>query len=113
MPRLALPMIAALALAACGRSASPSAQADAAPTAMDQGDSATDRDLTRRIRQSLMADDRLSFAAKNVVIVARQGHVTLLGHVGAMEEKAEIGVRARQIAGIELVDNRIEVGERE
>lgn len=98
-------------VAGCGRSAAGPAAAHETrtPVATDQGETGDDLALTKRIRQSIMADDRLSPLAKNVAIITVRGHVTLRGTVKAVRDKAEIGVRARQIAGTENVDNLIEV----
>jgi osmotically-inducible protein OsmY len=106
-----LAIVYAFTAEGCGRDAAgPAASPEsAAPVATDQGDSADDLALTKRIRQSIMADDRLSSLAKNVAIITVQGRVTLRGRAPSARDKAEIGVRARQIAGATNVDNLIEV----
>jgi hypothetical protein len=110
--RLALLAFAALACG-CGRSAGApdAAPTSAAPIVTDQSETPDDVAITKRIRQSLMADDTLSLAAKNVAVITARGRVTLRGTVGTVRDKAEIGVRARQIAGTTNVDNQIEVRE--
>jgi len=79
--------------------------------ALDQGNSEIDLDLTQRIRKAVMGDDTLSFKAKNVKIITRDGHVTLRGTVKTPEEKAAIGKTAIGAAGAAHVTNQIEVGE--
>jgi hypothetical protein len=78
---------------------------------LDQGSSEIDMDLTQRIRKAVMDDDSLSFKAKNVKIITRDGHVTLRGSVKTPEEKAAIGKTATAAAGVAHVTNQIEIGE--
>jgi osmotically-inducible protein OsmY len=110
-PALPLLLIVIALAAGCGRDAGGpgAAPAAAAPVATDQGETSDDLALTKRIRQSLMADERLSSRAKNVAIITVRGRVTLRGTVRTVPDKAEVGVRARQIAGTENVENLIEV----
>jgi osmotically-inducible protein OsmY len=113
--RTPISVCCAVALVVCGcgghgRSAAAGAQAGAAPTAQEQSATADDLAITKRVRQSVMADERLSLAAKNVTIITVAGKVTLRGTVPAAREKAEIGIRAREIAGIDRVDNLVVVG---
>jgi hypothetical protein len=77
--------------------------------ALDQGNSEIDLDTTQRIRKAVMADDALSFSAKNVKIITRDGHVTLRGGVKTPEEKQAIGKHALGVAGASHVTNQLEV----
>jgi hyperosmotically inducible protein len=86
-------------------------RASAALTPMDQGESAEDRDLTQSIRKSVIADDSLSFTAKNVKIITRDGRVTLRGAVNNAREKATIERAATDLAGPKKVTNELEVTE--
>ncbi len=71
-----------------------------------QRNDATDTELTKRIRQSVMADNTLSTYAHNVKIVAVNGTVTLNGVVRTAAEKNEIGKKATSIAGEgHVIDN--------
>jgi hyperosmotically inducible protein len=79
--------------------------------ALDQGNSEIDIDLTQRIRKAVMDDDTLSFKAKNVKIITRDGHVTLRGEVKTAAEKAAIAKTAIGAAGVAHVTNQIEVRE--
>jgi len=84
-------------------------RADTALTPMDQSESEADRDLLQRIRKSVIADDSLSFTAKNVKIITRDGQVTLRGAVNNEREKATIEKTAREAAGPKHVTNELEV----
>lgn len=78
-------------------------------TPMDQGESESDRELTARIRKSVVSDDQLSFRAKNVKIITRDGRVTLRGPVKSEQERASIERIAREIAGSTRVTNELEI----
>jgi len=62
-------------------------RAAGAVTADQQKETAADRDLTKRIRQSVVGDKSLSTYAHNVKIVTRGGQVTLKGPVNSETEK--------------------------
>ena len=65
------------------------------PTA-DQGkNNLSDRDLTQKIRWSLMDDKSLSTSAHNVKIVAQNGQVTLKGPVASEGEKRYVEQESR------------------
>jgi hyperosmotically inducible periplasmic protein len=64
-----------------------------------QKNDASDIDLVKRIRQSVMADNTLSTYGHNVKIVAVNGTVTLNGVVRSDAEKQQIGKKAASIAG--------------
>lgn len=68
-------------------------------TASDQGDSASDIDTTRKIRQALVANESLSSTAKNVTIITREGNVTIKGTVTSQPEKDSVLLAAQQVAG--------------
>jgi len=79
------------------------------PTADRQKMNATDRDLAKRIRASIMDDKQLSTYAHNVKIVAQDGKVTLKGPVRSEEEKSAIEAKATDVAGAGNVINQLEV----
>lgn len=83
--------------------------ANADVSALDQGNNEVDLDLTQRIRKSVMGDDTLSFKAKNVKIITRDGHVNLAGEVKTAAEKDAIYKCAVSAAGVGHVTNQIEV----
>jgi hyperosmotically inducible periplasmic protein len=78
----------------------------------DQSESEADRTLTQQIRQAVVADDSLSTMAKNIKIITIDGVVTLRGPVQSPREKEKIEAKAQQIAGIDRIDNQLEVKER-
>ena len=75
----------------------------------DQSESEADRTVTQQIRRAVVADDSLSTMAKNVKIITADGVVTLRGPVQSPLEKEVIEAKARQFAGINQVDNQLEV----
>ncbi len=77
-------------------------------TAADQGTSESDRKMTQSIRKALMADNTLSFNAKNVKVITREGSVTLRGPVNNQKERAEVAEIARRVVGAP-VDNQLQV----
>jgi hyperosmotically inducible periplasmic protein len=79
------------------------------PTADQQKMNATDRDLAKRIRASIVGDKSLSTYAHNVKIVAQDGKVTLKGPVRTEEEKSAIEAKATEAAGAGNVVNQLEV----
>ena len=84
-------------------------RAKGAVTADQQKENATDRDLTKKIRQSVIDDKSLSTYAHNVKIVAQDGQVTLKGPVRSEAEKTAVVTKATEIAGVGKVTNQITV----
>lgn len=78
-------------------------------TPTDQGSSAEDTQITATIRRSMMDDDRLSFAAKNVKVITLNKRVTLRGPVSSDEEKSSIEALAKKANGVSVVDSQLEV----
>jgi hyperosmotically inducible protein len=78
-------------------------------TALDQSNSRGDVDITQAIRKKVIADDALSFNAKNVKIITVGGKVTLKGPVASAQESSSIEKSARAVPGVVQVDNQIEV----
>ena len=85
------------------------AYTSSAATADAQPNNATDLDLTKRIRQSVMADKSLSTYAHNVKIVTVNGSVTLNGVVRSEDEKGAVEKKAAEIAGASKVTNDLTV----
>lgn len=71
----------------------------AEPTADQQKENTSDRELTRQIRRALVQDKSLSTYAHNVKIIAQSGMVTLKGPVKSEEDKTAIEQKAAQAAG--------------
>jgi osmotically-inducible protein OsmY len=84
-------------------------RAAGAVTADQQKENATDRDLTKRVRQSLMNDKSLSSYAHNVKIVSQGGQITLKGPVRSDEEKKIVEAKAVEVAGTGHVQNELSV----
>jgi hyperosmotically inducible periplasmic protein len=68
------------------------------PTADQQKDDRSDRDITQQIRQSIMKDKSLSTYAHNIKIVTKDGQVTLKGPVRSEDEKQAIEAKAAEVA---------------
>ena len=79
------------------------------PTADQQKMNTSDRDLTRKIRQSIMADKSLSTYAHNIKIISQNGSVTLKGPVRSEDEKSSLEAKAVAIAGSGKVTNELSV----
>jgi len=84
-------------------------RATGAVTADHQKENVGDRDLTRKIRQSLMKDKALSTYAHNVKVVAQGGQVTLKGPVRSDEERRVVEAKATELAGPGRVTNEMSV----
>ena len=78
-------------------------------TPMDQGGSASDRELTAAIRRAIVDDDSLSTNAQNVKIVTVDGVVTLRGPVKNTAERAAVASMAAKAKGVKRVENQLEV----
>jgi hyperosmotically inducible protein len=74
-------------------------QSNMTATADSQKNNASDLDLTKRIRKSVIADKSLSTYAHNVKIIAVNGNVTLNGVVRSDDEKNAIEMKAAAVAG--------------
>jgi len=70
--------------------------------------SPADLDLTRRIRDALVASDKVTSLGRNVAIEARDGEVTLKGTVTNLSERTLVGDIASRIAGRGKVENELE-----
>jgi hyperosmotically inducible protein len=78
-------------------------------TSGDQSNSSADLKTTQAIRQALIKDSELSTTAKNIKVIAANGHVTLRGPVKTAQEKAKIDQLARSAAGGARIDNQLDV----
>ena len=84
-------------------------QSSASVNADTQSNSPSDIDLTKRIRQSVMADKSLSTYAHNVKIVTNNGGVTLKGVVRSDQERDTVAMKAATLAGKDNVVNQLKV----
>ncbi|MBL9139678.1 MAG: PRC-barrel domain-containing protein [Verrucomicrobiales bacterium] len=78
-------------------------------TPLDQGNSESDIKITAEIRRKINREEGLSVAAKNIKVITVNGRVTLRGPVQAMREKERIESIANGVAGVEQVNNELEV----
>ena len=79
------------------------------PTADQQKENRSDKDITRDIRRSIVDDKSLSTYAHNVKIICQNGMVTLKGPVQSEEEKSAIEVKAKEVVGKDNVTSQLEV----
>jgi len=79
----------------------------------DQSESPADRELTRKIRKAVVDDDTLSTTAHNVKIITVNGVVTLRGPVKDTRERSTIAAKAKSVAGVKKVDNKLEIAAKE
>ena len=79
------------------------------PTADQQKENPTDRQLAQQIRKALVKDKSLSTYGHNVKVIAQNGMVTLKGPVKSDEEKQAIEAKAAQIAGSDKVTSEMQV----
>jgi hyperosmotically inducible periplasmic protein len=79
------------------------------PTADQQKENRSDREITRQIRRSITQDKALSSYAHNVKIITQNGNVTLRGPVRSEEDKNAIEAKANEIAGNTHVKSEIQV----
>jgi len=79
-------------------------------TADQQSNASSDRMLTKKIRQALIADKSLSIYGHNVKIITKDGSVTLKGPVQSEDEKQSIASKTESIVGSpEKVTNQLTV----
>jgi hyperosmotically inducible periplasmic protein len=79
------------------------------PTADQQKDNRSDRDITQQIRRSIIKDKALSTYAHNVKIVTQGGQVTLKGPVRSEDEKKAIEAKAAGVAGAGKVTSELNI----
>ena len=79
------------------------------PTADQQKENRSDRDITQQIRKALTNDKSLSTYAHNVKIVTQNGMVTLKGPVRSEDEKKTVESKAAEVAGADRVTSQLDV----
>jgi hyperosmotically inducible protein len=85
---------------------------DSSRTSGDQSNNKADLAITQAIRKAVVADKALSTNAHNVKIITTNGVVTLRGPVNSPEEKETIAMKAKRVAGVKSVDNKLEIASR-
>lgn len=68
-------------------------------TADQQKENTNDRNIAKKIRQSIVADKALSTYAHNVKVIVQHGSVTLKGPVRSADEKKTIVAKAAEVTG--------------
>jgi hyperosmotically inducible protein len=81
----------------------------ASPTADQQKDNRSDREITQQIRQSLVKDKSLSTYGHNVKVITQNGQVTLKGPVRSEDEKKAIEAKATEVAGENKVTSELNI----
>lgn len=84
-------------------------RAENSKTSDSQNMDREDTELIAKVRRAIVDNDKLSLDAQNIKIMAENGKVTLRGPVDTAKEKTVVGNLAKQIAGMENVDNKLEV----
>lgn len=79
------------------------------PTADQQKNNLSDRDITQQIRRAIMKDKSLSTYAHNVKVITQNGQVTLKGPVRSDDEKRAIEGKATEIAGENKVTSELDI----
>jgi hyperosmotically inducible periplasmic protein len=79
------------------------------PTADQQKNNRSDRDITKQIREAVEKDKSLSTYAHNVKIITQDGVVTIKGPVRSEEEKRVVEAKALEVAGVGKVNNQLDV----
>src|ERR1700676_2843913 len=79
------------------------------PTADQQKERRSDRDITQQIRQAVVKDKSLSTYAHNVKIITQNGQVTLKGPVRTDDEKKAVEAKAAEVAGDSKVTSELNV----
>ena len=78
-------------------------------TADSQSQSTSDRVITQKIRQAVIADKSLSTYGHNCKIIAQNGMVTLKGPVHSDDEKKAIEAHAADVVGQDHVTDKLSV----
>jgi hyperosmotically inducible protein len=79
------------------------------PTADQQKENRSDRDLAKSVRKAITDDKSLSSYAHNVKVIAQNGTVILKGPVRSEEEKKAIESKAAEVAGASNITSEITV----
>src|ERR1700730_598727 len=79
------------------------------PTADQQQNNRSDRDITQQVRKAIEADKTFSTYAHNVKVITQNGQVTLKGPVRSEEEKGAVEAKAAAVAGEDKVTSELTV----
>jgi len=81
----------------------------AEPTADQQQNNRSDRDITQQVRKAIAGDKGFSTYAHNVKVITQNGQVTLKGPVRSEEEKHAVESKAAEVAGEGKVTSELTV----
>jgi hyperosmotically inducible periplasmic protein len=79
------------------------------PTADQQQNNHSDRDITQQVRQAIISDKTFSTYAHNIKVITQNGQVTLKGPVRSDDEKRAVEAKAAAIAGDGKVTSELTV----
>jgi len=79
------------------------------PTADQAKNTASDREMMKKIRKAVVSDKSVSTYGHNVKIIAQHGKITLKGPVHSEEEKRNIEAKATEVAGEGNVTSMLQV----
>jgi hyperosmotically inducible periplasmic protein len=79
------------------------------PTADQQQNNRSDRDITQQVRKAIEGDKSFSTYAHNVKVITQNGQVTLKGPVRSEEEKSAVEAKAAAVAGEGKVTSELTV----
>jgi osmotically-inducible protein OsmY len=79
------------------------------PTADQQQNTRSDRDITQQVRQAIVGDKTFSSYAHNIKVITQNGQVTLKGPVRSDDEKRAVEAKAAAIAGDGKVTSELTV----
>jgi hypothetical protein len=77
------------------------------PVATDQSNSAEDLAIAGEMRRRVMLESKLSASAKNVVIVVRDGVITLRGEIANEDDRKTLRWLASEVHGVARVDDAL------
>jgi len=78
-------------------------------TPQTQDNQATNRSVLAAVRKAIVKDKTLSTLAHNVKVMVQGGVVTLRGPVKSDAEKTSVESVAKQVAGVNSVDNQLDI----
>lgn len=79
------------------------------PSAVDQSNDPIDLALVGAVRRALVLDGQIGMRSKSVVLVVRDGVVTMRGDVPSVAEHERVVARVVSVPGVVRIDDRIEV----
>ena len=111
MKRVGMLLVAMVALVACrerreGTTSTTGATVEA-PTALDQSNDPRDLAIARDVRVRLTADPTLTAAAKNAIVVVRDGVVTLRAEGVEPADRTRLLEHVAKVPGVVRIDDRL------